>query len=133
MDPSSLTAVGLTPSQAEAYALLIEHSSIKPPQAAEALKTTRSNAYKILDKLVELQLALKVEDGKKITYQAANPAALSNLTARFRAQATAREEAANRVMQELLAKFHANTDRPDVKVVTGRQAVADALRWQSSL
>lgn len=133
MDSSNLTAIGLTPPQAKAYALLVEHGSIKPPEAATVLGLTRSNAYKLLDKLVELQLAEKLEEGKKISYSLANPVNLSNITARFRAQATAREEAASRIMQDLLAKYYEHSERPDVQVVTGRQAVADAYRWQANL
>lgn len=133
MDTSSLIAVGLTPSQASAYALLIEHGSLKPPEAAKLLGTTRSNAYKVLDKLVELQLAVKTDEHKKIVYTVTNPIALSSITSNFRAEATAREEAANRVMHDLLAKFYARSDKPDVTVVSGRQAVADAYRKQINL
>lgn len=135
MDTQALAAIGLTPLQAEAYALLIEHGTVKPPEAAVKLKTTRTNAYKILDKLVELQLATKVanDKGKKNLYAATNPLALTTLTRQYRAEATAREEAVNDVMHDLLAKYHTHTDKPEVTVVTGRKEVAEAYRKQLSL
>lgn len=130
MDLQSLITVGLTPLQAEAYALLIETGGIKPPDASRRLKATRTNTYKLLDKLVELGLAQKVEDTKKIIYVPNNPLALANLTAAYRAEAVAREEAASKVMQQLLAQYYTHSDRPDVKVVTGRKKVAEAYRQQ---
>jgi predicted transcriptional regulator len=133
MDVKSLTATGLTKPQAEAYALLIELGEVKPAVAATKLKITRTNAYKVLDKLVELGLATKQEEGKTLAYTAANPIALASLTANFRAEATAREEAVNRVMQELFEKYQSHSDKPAVSVVTGRKAVAAAYRKQINL
>lgn len=133
MELTSLTAIGLTPLQAETYALLIEQGEIKPPEAAKRLKTTRSNAYKVLDKLVSMKLAIKIEQGKKVAYAASNPMAIGALTSRFRAEATAREEAANKIMHELLAKYHTHADKPGVTVVTGRKKVAEAYRQQINL
>lgn len=133
MDTSSLIATGLTPLQASAYALLIEKGEVKPPQLVKHLSITRSNAYKLLDKLVELGLAAKTEKGKTLSYAATNPIALATLAERFRAEATAREEAVSGVMQELLATYHARSDKPGVSVATGRKAVAGAYRKQIEL
>lgn len=133
MDSKALTAIGLTPLQAEAYVLLIEHENVKPPEAATLLNTTRTNAYKVLAKLVELGLARKLNSGSKAAYTANNPLALANLTAQFRAEAVAREEAASAIMHDLLAHYHAKADKPEVGVVTGRKAVAEAYRKQLAL
>lgn len=133
MDASALIATGLTPLQASAYALLIEKGEVKPPQLVKQLSITRSNAYKLLDKLVELGLAAKAEQGKTLVYRAANPIALATLTERFRAEATVREEAVSSVMQDLLATYHTHSDKPGVTVVTGRKAVAAAYRKQIEL
>lgn len=133
METSSLEAIGLTHSQAAAYALLIEKGGVKPPELAMHLKVTRTNSYKLLDKLVELGLASKEESGKKIQYKPANPLAIASLTASYRAEATFREEAANKIMHDLLAKYYEHSDRPSVKVVTGRKAVADTYRKQINL
>lgn len=132
MDTQPLVAIGLTPLQAEAYALLIELGELKPTETAKRLSATRTNAYKVLDRLVEMDLAKKVERGKKFVYVATNPLALATLTEKFRAEATAREEAVSGMLQDLLAQYYTHTDRPQAEVFTGRKAVADAYRRQLS-
>jgi predicted transcriptional regulator len=133
MDKDTLIAVGLTSAQAAAYALLIERGEVKPPMAATHLKTTRTNAYKLLDKLVELGLAQKNESGKKLIYSPANPLALTSLSAQYRAEAVAREEVVNSIMHDLLAKYYEHTDKPHLEVATGQKAVAAAYRKQLNL
>lgn len=130
MDLSKLVAVGLNEQQAEAYALLLEKGLASPAQAAAKLGLSRTNAYKVFDKLVELQLAVKKEAKKKVIYEPANPMAISTLVAEQRNLATQREEAANVLMKELLSKYYAHTKQPYTKVVTGRAQVADAYRMQ---
>lgn len=130
MDPSKLIAVGLNEHQAQAYALLLDAGSLSPTQAASKLSLSRTNAYKVLDRLVEFGLALRKEEKKKIVYIPDNPLAISNLVSEQRNLATSREEAANAVMSELLAKYHTHTDQPGVKIVTGRADVANAYREQ---
>lgn len=132
MEYEKLVAVGLSEQQATTYALLIERGSVAPPKAAEALGLSRSNAYKVLDNLVELRLATKTERAKKFVYSPANPMALSNLVAEQRNLAVKREEAVNAVLNDLLAKYHAHTEQPTVEVVSGRENVANAYRSQIS-
>ena len=103
---------------------------MSPAQVVLDLKVSRTNAYKILDKLVEFQLAEKKEKQKKIVYLPTNPMALSNLVAEQRNIATSREEAANGVMAELLATYHSRTNQPSGKVYSGKVNVAAAYRSQ---
>lgn len=130
MDITKLEAIGLTPQQAAAYALLIEAGEIKPALAASKLKTTRTNAYKLFDKLVELRLAIKTEVGKTYQYQLANPMALASLAAEYRAEATSREEAAHQIMNSLLQKYYQNAESINLEVVNGPKAVAELYRKQ---
>lgn len=130
MDTSKLIAVGLTEHQAGAYVLLLENGSVSPAEVAASLKLSRTNAYKILDKLVGFQLAAKKEAKKKIIYEATNPIALSNLVAEQRNIATAREEAASSLMTDLLAKYHTLSNQPSGKVYSGKTNVVAAYRAQ---
>lgn len=130
MNTDQLVATGLNEQQATAYAMLLEHGELAPPIAAKQLKLTRSNAYKVLDKLTEIGLAKKYEKAKKISYSPANPMALSNLVAEQRNLAAKQEEAVNAVLSNLLAKYHAHTEQPSVNVVSGRENVANAYRAQ---
>ena len=133
MNIESLVAVGLSEPQAHAYALLMETGGIQPANAATELGTTRTNAYKVLDKLVEMRLAKKQDKNNKFFYEPANPMALTGLSAQLRSEAAAREEAVNSVIQDLLSKYHTHTDKPLIKTATGRKAVAEMYRKQIGL
>lgn len=127
-----LISAGLSKSQALAYALLIERGEISPPEAAAKLKLSRTNAYKLLDKLAEMGLAQKSDD-KKTSYIANNPMALTTLASDLRAQAHARENAVSDVMKSLLGKYYENNEQPDIKITSGRTDVANAFHAQISL
>lgn len=133
MDTHSLVATGLQPAQAEAYALLLESGEIAPTQAAAKLGLTRTNAYKVFDKLVESRLATKTENKKKIAYQPANPLALTNMVNEARNQVVHQEEAVKKIMDTLMARYYEKNEQPNATVVTGRQAVAGAFRSQINL
>src|SRR5438445_5647663 len=79
MDTQPLEDIGLTNSQAKAYIALIEHYGGTAPSLAKATNESRSNTYKVLDKLCELGLATKDTKGAKIYYYPTNPAALELL------------------------------------------------------
>lgn len=133
MDPKLLHSIGLSHPQAAAYVVLLEHGEVKPSEAAALLKTTRTNAYKVLDKLVKLQLAEKVEQQKKFIYRPTNPLALTAITAKYRAEAAAREEAAQQAIKPLLKQFYKLSDKPTVEVVSGVESVIHAYHKQLKL
>lgn len=132
MDTAKLIATGLTQQQANAYALLIEKGQVSPLEASTLLGLTRSNTYKLLDKLTGMGLAHKKEVAKKFVYTAANPQVLSNLVAKQRDIAVERENAVRDVLADLVTRYRTHTDQPYVETVTGRQAVANAYRKQSN-
>jgi predicted transcriptional regulator len=125
-----LIATGLNQIQAAGYLLLIERGQISPPEAAKELKTTRTNAYKLFDRLCEVGIARRLEQNKKIIYEPNNPMALSNLAAEQRNIAALREDAVKEVMNSLLAQYYAHSEQPSISVVTGKEQVADAYRAQ---
>lgn len=133
MDTQPLVAAGLLPQQAEAYALLLETGGIAAPDAAKRLKLTRTNAYKILDRLVELGLANKQTQQKKFVYEPSNPLALVSLVNEARNRVTSQEEAVKHAMDQLLARYYEQSEQPLVTTVTGKTAVADAFRSQINL
>jgi DNA-binding MarR family transcriptional regulator len=130
MDIDKLIEAGLNDQQAKAYALLIEAGGITPPEAAKKLQLTRSNAYKTLDRLVEMRLAERKDIDKKLTYLPTSPTVFADLSAQQRAEVTAREEAVSNIMQELLSKYYAHSNKPDAEVFSGRSEVARAYYKQ---
>lgn len=125
-----LITAGLNESQASAYILLLDKARLSPPEAAKLLSITRSNAYKVFDKLVEIGLAKRIEDKNKFVYEPANPMGLTNLVAEQRNIASVREDAVKSVLNDLLAKYHTHTEQPSVEVVSGKDAVVAAYRQQ---
>ena len=132
MDIDKLVTTGLNNNQAQAYALLIEHGEVLPYHAAKRLGISRTNAYKLLDKLVDLGLAERNE-GKHLKYKLGNPMGLATFVAGFRAEAVEKENAAKKIMDTLLEKYYTHTDQPSVQTVSGQKAVADAYRAQIEL
>jgi predicted transcriptional regulator len=133
MDQQLLITAGLQPQQAELYAILLEQGKLTPPAAAAATGLSRSNAYKALDRLVELSLATKADFKKKLTYSPSNPLALATMVGEARNKITAQEEAVKVVMNQLLTQYYQKTEQPGVETVTGKTAVTAAFRQQTNL
>lgn len=130
MDMQAFITAGLTEQQARVYLLLIENGELTPPTLARKLKLSRTNAYKILDKLVELKLALKDDSKTKTVYRSSSPMMLLNIVAEQRNKVTAQEQAIKGMLNELMDRYHSNSDSVDVAVVHGREAVIAAYRHQ---
>lgn len=130
MKINDLVATGLNAVQARTYVFLLEQGSALPPTLAKHLGLTRTNAYKVLDQITDMGLALRKEEKGKYIYYPDNPMALSNLVAEQRNIATTREDAVKHVLKDLLTAYHTHTDQPSTQVVTGRSKVADAYRQQ---
>ncbi len=75
----NLTASGLNETEAKTYTTLLSKSAWKPSELAKAVGETRTNMYKILDKLVDAGLAEKFDKAKVFHYRANNPARLTEL------------------------------------------------------
>ena len=117
-----LVRAGLTDTQASVYLFLLEHGEAAPPAIATALHLTRSNAYKILERLEEIGFAFKTEADKKFAYTPADPTALASLVAEERNRVVALEQTVNEVMQQLRAKYRTST--ASIRITTGRGKLA---------
>ncbi|MDQ5885647.1 MAG: TrmB protein [Patescibacteria group bacterium] len=130
---SQLITAGLNESQARTYLYMLEHGSVSPPLIAKELNLTRTNAYKVLDRLVELRLVRQIKIKNKTVFEPDNPLSLTNLAAEQRNIATAREEAVKSVIGVMLEKYHQHSESPMIQAVTGRAAVIQAYQQQISL
>lgn len=133
MDISQLKATGLSSKEAAAYGLLLDKGSIAPPDAAKALHTSRTNTYKLFDKLVEYGLAKKIDKSKKIHYQINNPIALNDYVYAYRAEAVSREEAVNSLMKDLVSKYNKHSPASTVDTMDSKDAVVAGFKKQLSL
>lgn len=125
MNLETLTAIGLNDTQAKAYIVLVKSGSLTPPQTALLLEIKRTNAYAVLDQLVEYGLATKKELNKKITYWAENPTALERLAKEQRAQALEHERQVQASMPTLLNYFYTFSAQPGVRFFQGIDGIKE--------
>lgn len=125
MDTETLMDIGLTAAQAKAYIVLVQHGSITPPDLAKKTRETRTNAYKVLDKLCELGLASKSESGKKIVYRVGHPVALERLAKKQRDQALEQEKRVRLALPTLLNYFYTYSEQPGVRLFQGADGIKE--------
>lgn len=127
-----MTDTGLTQQQAKAYRLLLKKGAMTASKAAQELKLSRTNAYKLLDKLTEVGIVVRT-DNPKVIYSPAHPSTLSDYVYRYRAEATAREEAVNNIMRTMLNSYYEHSNKPKVETYIGKESVGKGFRKQLSL
>src|SRR5262249_30610915 len=126
----ALISAGLSPQQAQAYLYILKQSPASPVDIATHLKLSRTNAYKLADKLVEIGLINKEEVSKKVVYVSNDPIALSGLVAEARNKMIALEKATKEAMR-LIQSRRAAQNQVDAKVYKGRAALIELHREQA--
>lgn len=119
MNEELLVSLGLNKTQAKAYLTLVRFGALTPPQMAKKTGETRTNAYTVLDRLVELGLAKKSEVNKKFVYRVENPVALEKLVKEQRDEAMERERLVKTSMPALLNFFYTYSEQPGVRFYQG--------------
>lgn len=129
----TLIQAGLSRMQAKVYLHLLDKGASTPPEMAKMLKLTRSNAYKILDRLAELGLIRKEKAGKKFVYEAEDPALLAELVGEARNRAIAVEHATKAAMEVLRGRYAKQNSSLSTKKARGKDAVATLYEQQARL
>ena len=125
MDIQLLEDTGLTNPQAAAYRALVRLGESGAPKIAAEIGESRSNAYKVLDKLCELGLATKDQQGKRVRYFPANPAALEQLIKTQAEQLNVRERKLKAAMPDMLDYFFTHSEQPGIRFFRGEQGMLD--------
>lgn len=126
-----LKNAGLSDAQAQTYLHLLKHGEQAPPEVAKSLELTRSNAYKVLDTLVDMGLVRKTEVNKKFVFRAEDPIALSGIVAEERNRVIALEHSVREAMQELRITYEKSSADRDVKTYRGREATKSLYLYQA--
>lgn len=126
-----LKNAGLNEGQAAVYLFLLKNGESSPPVVATKLALTRSNAYKILDSLVDIGLTRKTEINKKFVYKAEDPIALTNIVAEERNRVIALEQGVREAMHELRKAYEKSSDDNDVRAYKGKTAVKNLYMQQA--
>jgi hypothetical protein len=123
MDVQLLEDIGLTKVQAQAYKTLIENGAQGAPALAARIGESRTNGYKVLDKLCELGLATKEQSGKKVVYYPASPVALEQFVQRQATVAELRERKLKASMPNMLGFFYERTEQPGIRFYQGEEGL----------
>jgi sugar-specific transcriptional regulator TrmB len=123
MDVNLLQDIGLTKVQAIAYSALVASGNSNAPKLAPLIDESRSNTYKILDRLCELGLATKDETKPKISYYPASPAALEQIIRSQAAELTLRERKLNAAMPNLIYYYSTHSEQASVRYFQGKEGM----------
>lgn len=116
-----LSAVGLNDTEAKCYSALLAKKEWMPALLAQEIKESRTNCYKLLDKLAEVGLAERFDKNKKLHYRATNPARLVQLLhERREAEAKARRELEIGV-QDLMDEYLKVHEQAGVRYFQGKE------------
>jgi sugar-specific transcriptional regulator TrmB len=127
MNSESLEKLGLTKPQAKAYISLIKEGNLTPPALANKIKESRSNTYKILDRLIELGLVTRREEQKKFVYRPESPVALERLARDARNEALAHEKQIKDHMPTLLSYFYTFSEQPGIRFFRGEAGIKEVF------
>ncbi len=123
MDIQAFEDIGLTKPQAAAYYSLVQNNGATAPKVGVEIGESRSNAYKVLDKLCELGLATKDQVGKRVRYYPASPTALEQLVQSQSQAVAARERKLKAAMPDLLSFFFAHSEQPSIRFFQGKESL----------
>jgi sugar-specific transcriptional regulator TrmB len=123
MDVQLLEDIGLTKPQAAAYIALVSQGKSTAPNIASLTAESRSNTYKVLDKLCELGLATKDEVGNKVHYFPTSPAALEQLVRKQSAAIELRERKLNAAMPDMLSFYFQQSEQPSIRYFQGKEGI----------
>jgi sugar-specific transcriptional regulator TrmB len=125
MNDKILQEAGLTPSQAAAYIALVKHSPCSPPNLATLIDESRTNTYKLLEQLEELNLVSRDETQKKLRYWANNPSLLVNIIKKKRLAAEEAEKRFNDSLPTLMENYFEHSERPSIQYFHGIEGVRE--------
>jgi sugar-specific transcriptional regulator TrmB len=119
---------GLTEPQAKTYLALLRNGALTPTKISEITGETRTNTYALIEKLVELNLAEKSEQGKTSSYIALPPSNLELLAEKRRRAAINDEQNIKNNISVLTDIFYAHSPIPGAKTYIGEEGVKEILK-----
>ncbi len=118
-----LEDIGLTKAQALAYKALVDYGAQSAPALAARIGESRSNGYKVLDKLCELGLAVKENTGAKFRYAATSPTALEQFVQQQSEAVRQKERRLNTELPQLLDYYFAHSEQPGIRFYQGQEGL----------
>lgn len=119
-----LSASGLNPTEANMYQTLLSEKDWRASDIAKIVGESRTNTYKILDKLAGLKLAEKFDKNKIIHYRAKHPSRLLELAQEHRNKQLEAEKTLELNSQTLLSEYIKIHEQPGVRYFQGKESIA---------
>lgn len=132
MNNEILKNIGLSGHQITAYTYLLKNGPTPPPTLAKELKLTRSNAYKVLDQLVDMDLVSRLDLNKKLHYKAEDPIALASIVANERNRVIALESNVKEALTKLRQTYQKSSGNTEVQTYRGAEAVRSLYKHQAT-
>jgi predicted transcriptional regulator len=133
MKDEILKQIGLSDLQISAYLYLLDKGPTPPPDIAKNLKITRSNAYKVLDQLVEFTIVSRLDTNRKLHYKAEDPIALASIAANERNRVIALEKNIKEALTQLRQTYQKSSGDTEVQTYRGAEAVKSLYKHQAAL
>jgi len=123
-----LLKAGLTATQADTFAYLLEFGEQKASIVAKKIQRPRGVAYKALDELLELELVEKIEkSGKIATFRPIHPAKLEKFFENKEKQAKKDKEQFFASLPDLVSLYNLSTQKPGVTYFEGDEGIIKIL------
>ena len=126
----ALKAAGLHESLANTYVALLDNDYITPAKLATITKESRTNTYKLLDELVTLGLASKLDMAKKLHYKAESPTRLATLARERLDELTSQELHIKSQLPAMLKRYYENHEQPGVRFYQGKEGIEEIYEEQ---
>lgn len=124
-----LILAGLSPQQALVYESLIKTGARPASKIANDVHIERVIAYRVLDQLLELNLAIKKDGpGKVAMFEAAHPSRLEELVSKREQQAKLAGEQLRGVIHSLTSDYSLSIGKPGVQFFEGKDGVWEVLK-----
>lgn len=120
-----LSAAGLSETEAKTYTALISRNAWKPSDLAKNVGETRTNMYKILDKLIDFGLAERFDKDRKLHYRATNPSRLLELAREQRMEREQAEKQLELASQDLMAAYITTHEQPGIRFFQGKEQIKE--------
>lgn len=120
-----LSAAGLSNNEAKCYTELLKKTAWRPSDLAAAIGETRTNCYKILDRLVGYGLAERFDQDKKLHYRATNPSRLLQLVREQRAVREKAEQELELHAQNLMGEYLKTNEQAGVRYFQGKEEIKE--------
>jgi len=112
---------GLTEPQAKTYLALLRNGTLTPTKISEITGETRTNTYALIEKLTELGLVQRTEEGKTARYIAAPPSSLELLAEKRRRAAINDEQNIKNNISVLTDIYYAHSSIPGARTYVGEE------------